>query len=306
MNNQKLLTVGNTKTSKGEKLGYRTYGIHFAPAFSSGYNTCISASKGCTFACLNTAGRGIQKNVQKARIKKTKFFFEHRAEFFARLVKELNSRIKSAKRNGFIPAFRPNLTSDLPWEKMKCPSTGKTIFELFPNLICYDYTKIPGRYEKYLRGEMPSNYSLTFSRSETSANQALADNYLMQGGNVAFVFRNRLPKIYNGYHVIDGDLHDLRFTDRKNCIVGLVDKGKAKTDTSGFVITDHLKAPTNWPSALMRGMAWQQNKRTGITEYYGAMNSGDKAIAVEIKGNRILNAKTGKELQLDFADSFIN
>ena len=54
----KLLNNGNSKTSKGEKLGYITYGLHLAPAKLSGYNVCSSASKGCASACLNTAGRG--------------------------------------------------------------------------------------------------------------------------------------------------------------------------------------------------------------------------------------------------------
>jgi hypothetical protein len=36
--------------------------------------------------------------------------------------------------------------------------------------------------------------------------------------------------------VIDGDSNDLRFLDPSNCIVGLVDKGKAKKDDTGFVV----------------------------------------------------------------------
>jgi len=36
--------------------------------------------------------------------------------------------------------------------------------------------------------------------------------------------------------VIDGDKDDLRFLDPKGVVVGLIAKGKAKRDTSGFVI----------------------------------------------------------------------
>ena len=50
------------------------------------------------------------------------------------------------------------------------------------------------------------------------------------------VFRNSLPKEYFGYKVIDGDDTDLRFLDPEGCIVGLIEKGKAKSDQSGFVI----------------------------------------------------------------------
>ena len=47
-----LLTSGNQKILKGEKLGYITKGIHLAPANLSGYEACQWRSKGCT-ACLS-------------------------------------------------------------------------------------------------------------------------------------------------------------------------------------------------------------------------------------------------------------
>jgi len=53
--------------------------------------------------------------------------------------------------------------------------------------------------------------------------------------NVAAVF-NELPSEWMGLPVIDGDEHDLRFKDPKPCIVGLLAKGSAKKDDSGFVI----------------------------------------------------------------------
>jgi hypothetical protein len=36
--------------------------------------------------------------------------------------------------------------------------------------------------------------------------------------------------------VINGDEHDLRFLDHQGVIVGLVEKGLAKKDETGFVI----------------------------------------------------------------------
>jgi len=59
---------------------------------------------------------------------------------------------------------------------------------------------------------------------------------LGQGGNVAIVFRGELPKTWNGFDVIDGDESDLRFLDKKGVVVGLVEKGLAKKDKSGFVV----------------------------------------------------------------------
>ena len=54
---------------------------------------------------------------------------------------------------------------------------------------------------------------------------------------MAVVFRSKvLPTHWQGFPVINGDENDLRFLDPKGVVVGLTAKGKAKTDTSGFVV----------------------------------------------------------------------
>ena len=58
---------------------------------------------------------------------------------------------------------------------------------------------------------------------------------LQMGGNVAVVFRDRLPKTWKGHEVINGDESDLRFRDKQGVIVGLIEKGMAKKDETGFV-----------------------------------------------------------------------
>jgi len=229
----KLLNNGNSKTKKGEKLGYITYGMHLSPADKSGYNVCPNASKGCKAACLDTAGRGIMRNVQEARVNKTLFFFKDRQGFLDQLWKETASSIKSAIRKSMIPCFRLNLTSDLPFHKIK--NNGQPIMDAFPDVQFYDYTPDPVRMSEFLAGELPSNYHLTFSRKED--NQSICDSIMASGGNVAAVFRDSLPKIWKGKKVVDGDDTDLRFLDPKNVIVGLVEKGLAKKDESGFVIS---------------------------------------------------------------------
>ena len=228
----KLLNSGNAKTRKGEKQGFITYGIHLAPAHLSGYNACFWASQGCTMACLNTAGRGAMNNVQKARINKTRYFFEKQKEFMHQLEKEIGSAIKSAGRKGMQPCFRLNLTSDLAWEGYK--KDGLSIIERFPQVQFYDYTKGFRRMQKYLSGKMPSNYHLTFSRSESNGSQA--NLIAKMEGNVAVVFRGRLPRTFYGLPVVDGDETDLRFLDKRGCVVGLVEKGMAKKDETGFVV----------------------------------------------------------------------
>jgi hypothetical protein len=227
-----LLNSGNSKTRKGEKKGWTTFGIHLAPASLSGFNVCDSSSAGCRWACLNTAGRGAMSSVQRARIAKTKLFFKDKQLFMSMLWKEITAGIKKSAKNGMQPCFRLNLTSDLPWEKIKF--NGQSVMEAFPDVQFYDYCKSPERMTKFVNGEMPANYHLTFSRSET--NGALALAFLKSGGNVAMVFRKSLPASYFGHEVIDGDETDLRFLDEKNVVVGLKAKGKGRKNQSGFVV----------------------------------------------------------------------
>ena len=173
-------------------------------------------------------------SVQDSRIAKTKLFFEKQFDFLLKLQKEIASTIKSAEKKGMKAVFRPNLTSDIAWESVFFDEEKpQTIFDKFPETQFYDYTKSFMRMAQFLNGELPSNYHLTFSRSET--NQKLVEMVLEMGGNVAVVFRDQLPKTWKGYEVVNGDENDLRFRDKKGVIVGLIEKGMAKKDESGFV-----------------------------------------------------------------------
>lgn len=229
----KLLSTGNPKLLKGEKKGYMSFVLHLAPADLSGKNTCPKATAGCKAACLNTAGRGgiFKKGettnvIQQARVRKTKMFFEQRDEFMSLLIKEIKAGIKKAEKLGYIPAFRLNGTSDLSWEKYRVD--GKNIFEMFPDVQFYDYTKVNNRKVSHIK-----NYHLTFSKAD--GNDMDVRLAASNGLNVAAVFRS-LPETYLGRPVINGDETDLRFLDPKGVIVGLKAKGKARKDTSGFVV----------------------------------------------------------------------
>jgi hypothetical protein len=238
----KLLNQGNAKTLKGEVLGYRTFGLHLSPSDKSGFNVCQWASAGCRAACLDTAGRGCMSNVQTSRINKTKRFFKDNFGFMSDLRTEIAKAIISAGKKQMIPCFRLNLTSDIPWENVLKGRTVNpqlvrplNVMEEFPNVSFYDYTKGFYRMRAWLDGKMPDNYHLTFSRSEETSDNKMK-TILELGGNVAVVFRGSLPKTYLGYKVIDGDESDLRFKDPKGVIVGLVEKGLAKKDETGFVV----------------------------------------------------------------------
>ena len=229
-----LLTHANTKILKGEKMGYRTFGIHLSPHKVSGYNTCPSASNGCSDACLNLSGMGNMSNVKQGRLRKTLLFFQDRPKFLEELHKDIETQVRRAKKNNMIPVFRLNLTSDLSWESIKYK--GKSMMDHFPDVQFYDYTKVGSRMVRFLTGKFPKNYHLTFSRSES--NSSTCEVVAGMKGNIATVFSNKLPKTRLKRKVISGMDSDLRFLDRKNSVVGLVALGRGKRDTSGFVISN--------------------------------------------------------------------
>lgn len=227
-----LLTT-NTKLKKSLALGYHTFGIHLAPADESGKNVCPSSSSGCREACLYKAGFGSYPFVQRARIKKTQLFSSNPKDFVLTLISEVETAIRRTRKNSLTPCFRLNLTSDIPWENIKI--CGKNIMEMFPDVQWYDYTKGLDRMKKFLNGQMPPNYHLTFSRSED--NEEDCREVMKMGGNVAVVYHKQLKKTRLKKKVVDGDTNDLRFLDPKGIVVGLVAKGaKGKTDKSGFVL----------------------------------------------------------------------
>jgi len=210
-----LLSTKNVKTIKGEKFGFITYIMYFAPhkQNSTGKSVCSHATKGCSNSCLFSAGfGGMYTDVENGRINKTDYFFIDRKGFMKQLIEEIAKyKAKHDKKEETI-CIRLNGTSDIAWEKLKVG--GKSIMELFPTIQFYDYTKNHFRFNRPL----PSNYHLTFSRSEN--NEAEVERLLANGNNVAIVF-DKLPKTYKGYKVINGDISDLRFKDEKNVVVGL-------------------------------------------------------------------------------------
>lgn len=232
-----LLSINtDAKTVKGVKFGFLTGILYLAPNILSGYEVCPKSTAGCRAACLYTAGHGGYNNVKNARIKKTRHFFENRKEFMSALHKNIISLIKKAEKEKLIPTVRLNGTSDIAWEKISYEYNGqqyRSIIHAFPNLQFYDYTKIATRRSV----EKLPNYHLTFSLSEN--NDFDAKFALLNGMNVAVVLklqkRDKKPKKWSGYPVIDGDEHDLRFINKGSKIIALTPKGKARYDKSGFV-----------------------------------------------------------------------
>jgi len=227
----KLLSVSvDAKTVKSEKFGYLTGILYLAPSDESGViNTCPNASEGCRAACLYSAGRGAFESVKKARINKTIWFKKDQKGFMDQIDKDITALVKKAERDNMIPCVRLNGTSDLPWENIRFKD-GKNIMERHASIQFYDYTKSSVRIGKFLDGKLPSNYHLTFSRSESNAK--VAKSLFDKGATVAIVYYSVPVHV----KVVNGDDSDLRFLDPSNSIVALKAKGKAKKDQSGFVV----------------------------------------------------------------------
>lgn len=252
----KLLTKNAKLDKQIDGQDWETAGLVFAPADESGFNVCAGSTEGCRRACVTWfAGRTVTSVYRRAAIRRTELFKTNPDLFFEILRNDISLLKARAVRRKREPAMRWNVSSDEDFLEEISRS----------ELRSWDYTKM----FKRAVGDIPDNYDLTFSRSEkTSARQI--DRVLSIGRNVAVCFDviyqpaqkkiGRLPAKWNGIPVIDGDIHDLRFADPKEVIVGLRLKGslasKNHARKTGFAVaidsgTDRLDFDQAW---IDRGM----------------------------------------------------
>jgi hypothetical protein len=138
-------------------------------------------------------------------------------------------------RKKLVPYLRPNLLSDIPWELV-----FPDLFELFPKLQFYDYTKVAGRRDA-------ANYDLTFSFS--GSNTKLVRSELRRRRRVAVVFWLERPcgvrikppcddleeLTFLGRPVLNGDAHDFRSLDPPGSVIGLTYKVPTREEEEGRV-----------------------------------------------------------------------
>lgn len=241
-----LLTLNQAKMNKSQGTGYCSAILHLQPAWSyKGVKTCRNLHGTCAGCCVAMTGHGRFNTAMDARERRTKMFVDEHDTFMSLLDADALSLTAKAQKQSETGTCRPNGTSDLLWESYRVPRTRKNIFDSHPTIRWYDYTKDAKRAATLAI----ANYDLTFSYSERS-NADEVREVLKANRNVAIVFGVRrseeLPTRYkvNGrwFDVIDGDVNDLRFLDRKGCIVGLRYKlafsrkdGKAVAPPDGFV-----------------------------------------------------------------------
>jgi len=219
----------NSKLAKAAVINMVQYGLELASGKRSGHPVCPTAlthGLDCLKFCIVTTGNGRFNVVAECRKRRTRMLFDNPELFLALLVCDIRMLILKCEIEGSTPSIRLNVFSDLPWAAMT-----PWLFEKFADLQFYDYTKEPA----YLL-DRPTNYHITLSYHE-GVELASIQSHLDAGHNVAVVFdvpKGALPLQWNGWSVIDGDLHDLRFFDPKGVIVGLIKKGVHGANGSPF------------------------------------------------------------------------
>lgn len=265
----RIFSIDSPKAIKADAFGFINAIHYLSPADRAGVgDICSHRSPACTALCLgHTSGQAGMvadadmesgdNNVRRSRREKTHRFMRDRANYLRDVCRSIDNLIMRSSRFGKRLCVRMNGSSDIAWEGIRFQLTrderGKvasvtlggfgsgSIFDHYPDIDFVDYTKNPRRFDR----KLPRNYWLTFSRSETNEDTAIA--LLCRGVNVAVVFGSDKPIAWNGFRVIDGDQHDLRHLDDRvprdsgalGFVVALSPKGRvAKRDESGFVVRE--------------------------------------------------------------------
>jgi len=234
-----VLTYDNTKTVKGEELGYGSFIFMGSPAKESGYNACASSSAGCREVCIYYAGMGVFPNVQKARIRKTIMYFTKRREFLELVNKDIKSAIRWSKKNHLTPCFRLDGTTDL--------GIARYFVNEYSDIQFYDYTKVIPRLKKSSKF---ANWHTTYSLSEDTTSEQM-NILLTSPSNIAVPFRN-VPEPGRrvlGRRIASGDETDLRFLDGRNKIITLKVKGRGRKSANEFIVNNASELETRFTAA---------------------------------------------------------
>jgi hypothetical protein len=215
----KLLTT-NAKIDKSIKFFNNEYEATILQMIP-GKGVCVDYSR-CLSKCLAFTGFAkIWKSVNVARQKRKDLFVDNIDLFKTYILKEINNQVKRAAKKNRVAVIRLNGFTDINWALILF--NGKTLFELFPDVIFYDYT---ADFDKAKNNRI-ANYHLTFSfKSDKHGNNSAACHEMIRRGMSVAVIdtpENR-DKWFNGLPGINGDQHDFRFLDNDSSIVWLTFK----------------------------------------------------------------------------------
>ena len=205
----KLLTT-SAKIEKSQNDNWLNAVMYLDPNFNK--EVCKGASNGCKQSCLINSGRMVMPTAKNARKERTEMYFNNKELFNSMLMGEISSLLYKATKQGKKLAIRLNGTSDLDFS---------SIYKTFPGVQFYEYTKRPDLAKKLNKFD---NVHITFSKHEKHS-LATVKRMVDSGVNVAVVFKNDVPSLFNNIQVIDGDKNDRRFEDKQARIIGLKLKG---------------------------------------------------------------------------------
>jgi hypothetical protein len=242
----------NLKLDKGEMPAYGLTLQHYVTNLGrlpgSGnrqlvVNACPNAGD-CTKVCVLDNGNGRYDRVQRARKAKTEFLATQPHHFVFLLGYEL---ARAVRKHGKI-LLRPNVNSDVQWEKVLPSLTQGTVFG--DAVKSYGYTKLESVLDT--DGWLGSHYRVDFSASERLGIEShRVRAFIHRGGSVAVV-TDRKPKspvsehwpyalgvtsLLYGITAVDADVSD-EWVFQEGVIGDLSAKGKARSliGKSGFVL----------------------------------------------------------------------
>lgn len=199
-----------TQNAKLAKKGKLLFGLSLLSAtldpdgcaclIFSGVNDCLFAKK---------LARGGLSTALQAAARRT-WLYRREPAIFAAL---LNAEIAKLQAiHGDALRLRLNMASDHDWRDW---------YKMHPEVKGYDYTRVWSRV-----AECPDTYRLILSaKPDTTA--AEIRNVIRYGHSVAVIFSGKVPKMYAGIKVVDGDADDDRWSTPRGVIVGLTLKQTA-------------------------------------------------------------------------------
>lgn len=237
----------NNKLDKGEVPSYGLTLQHYVVRLMVGLvvNACPWAGD-CTKVCVLDSGNGRYDRVQQARRARLEFMVTKPFWFFVLLGYEVGKAVEKHGGNGTgTPAapvilFRPNVNSDVQWEKIAPSLVDGSIFG--NDVLFYGYTKDPA----HLSGDgwVTDHYRVSYSWNESSPGWRVA-KFLKRGGSVAVVTNRKKgqPLRIAGFcgpefPTVDADKTD-EWMFESGVIGDLSAKGKARGIESDFVVKEY-------------------------------------------------------------------
>ena len=235
----RYLSTSNPKTLLSIGYGYLTGILHLAPATEAGkdFKTCHRFAH-CADGCLYHQGRGRMPNVVNARIRRTHELFVARDWTLRDIANDIRLIQETGRKLGLRPAIRLNGLSDLLWETPEFSLNGCSLFDMFPDVQFYDYTKWKYKTRPAWDGSI-NNYHLTYSFNGQESDIQNCLDVLSAGHNVNVVYSkdnyNKNLSLIKagalhpwGYPMLDNEQHDLRFCDVSPSINIAKEKGYSK------------------------------------------------------------------------------